>query len=510
MNRSTCPDPGSVRQFHSSRRRTLFSILRHSPRRLSLILLSCLPLLANCTLGPDFQPPDPNLPGQWSQPAPGTNEVAPATEDDLGQWWTLFNDPRLTSLIERAMLANLDLKIAENRIRQARTAMIIAGASLGPAIDASTSYRRGQAPQPGSNNPGITTDLYRIGFDAAWEIDLFGGTRRGVEAAAADLQVRVESRHDLQVSLSAEVAINYLNLRSLQQRLDIARRHLTAQEQIADLTRRRWQTGFDNRLDMLRAQAQAATTASQIPLLESQTRQTIHALGLLLGMEPTALITELTPDSTLPMALASVPAGLPSDLIRRRPDIRRAEAAVHAATARIGVATADLFPRFTITGGLGLQNSTLESTFNQASRAWSLMPSVNWPLLDMGRRRANLELKKALQEEELLAYQRIVLMALNEVENALITAGKEDEHRQSLVTAVAANQTALDLAITLYRAGENDFLYVLDAQRSLYSSEEALAQSNRAVSTNLVALFKALGGGWLAREDATGVTNPES
>ncbi len=479
-------------------------LLRRIPGRFSLILFCCLPLLANCTLGPDFKPPEPGLPDQWLVQPSTTTEAASPAEHALTQWWTIFNDPRLTSLIERAIQANLDLKIAESRIRQARAAMTIAGANLGPAVDASASYRRGQTPMSGSDTPGVTTDLYQIGFDAAWEIDLFGGIRREIEASAADLDAAVENRRDLLVSLSAEVASSYLNLRSLQQRLDIARRNLMAQEHTAELTRKRWQAGFDNKLDMVRAEAQAATTAGQIPLLESQIRQTIYGLSLLLGGEPATLVAELTPDGALPVAVANVPPGLPSDLIRRRPDIRRAEANIHAATARIGVATADLFPKFTITGGLGLQNNTLGSTFDQASRAWSLMPSVNWPLFDMGRSRANLELKKGVQEEELLAYQQAVLTALNEVENALIAASKEEEHRQSLTRAVTANRDAVRLATTLYSAGENDFLSVLDAQRSLYVTEEALSVSNKTVATNLVALFKALGGGWKDETDTDG------
>jgi NodT family efflux transporter outer membrane factor (OMF) lipoprotein len=428
--------------------------------------------------------------------------AAPEEVQDLAQWWTVFNDPRLTSLVERAMQANLDLRLAESRIRQARAAMGIAGADLGPTVDTAASYRRSRTPS-GNSGEAVTTDFYRMGFDAGWEIDLFGGVRRGVEAAGADLDTAVESRRDLLVSLSAEVAGNYLDPCSFQQRLTIARQNLEAQEHSTELTRQRFRTGFVGKLDVVRAEALAATTAGQIPLFEAQVRQTIYSLSLLLGGEPSTLLAELTPDAALPVAIATVPLGLPSELLLRRPDIRRAEAKIHAATARIGVAKADLLPKFTIVGSLGLQNNTLNSLFNQAaSTAWSLGPSLNWPLFDMGRNRANLELKKAVQEEELLAYEQTVLGALQEVENALIASTKEDEHRQALIRAVAANRTAVDLATALYAAGENDFLVVLDAQRSLYASEDALAQSSRTVATNLVALFKALGGGWPAEGEA--------
>ncbi|MBU0664723.1 MAG: efflux transporter outer membrane subunit [Proteobacteria bacterium] len=479
--------------------------LHRSPCRTCLALCLCLPLLSSCMLGPDFQRPEAKISSsQWLDQASTAPETASKAEQELAQWWKIFNDPILTSLIERAMQANLDLQMAESRIRQARAVMGIAGADLGPAVDSAASYRRSQTPGSGNNTEATTTNLYKMGFDAGWEIDLFGGLRRGVEATGADLDASMEDRRDLLVSLSAEVAGNYLNLRSLQQRLTIAHQNLKAQKHTADLTHQLFDTGFVGKLDVVRAEALAATTAGQIPLLEAQIRQTIYSLSLLLGGEPSTLLAELTSKVSLPVVLATVPIGLPSELLLRRPDIRRAEAKIHAATARIGVAKADLFPKFTITGSLGLQNNTFNSTFNQTSNFWSLGPALNWPLFDMGRRRANLELQKAVEEEQLLAYEQTVLNALREVENALIASTKEEEHRQALTRAVTADRTAVDLATALYRAGENDFLSVLDAQRTLYVAEVTLAQSNRTVSTNLVALFKALGGGWQTVETPQG------
>ena len=466
----------------------------------SLAFCLCLPLLTSCMMGPDFQRPKAKVSSQWLGQAPTAPEASPVGEQNLAQWWMVFNDPQLTSLVERAMLANLDLRQAESRIRQARAVMGIAGADLGTTVDAAASYRRSRTPLSGDSGEAVTTNLYRMGFDAGWEIDLFGGIRRGVEAAGADIEAAEENRRDLLVSLSAEVATNYLNLRSLQQRIAIARQNLLAQEHSVDLTRKRFGAGFVGKLDVVRAESLAATTAGQIPLFEAQARQAIYSLSLLLGGEPSTLLAELTPDAALPMAIATVPLGLPADLVSQRPDIRRAEAKIHAATARIGVARADLLPKFTITGSLSLQNNRFNSVFNQASGTWALGPSLNWPLFDMGRGRANLELKEALQEEDLLAYEQTVLGALREVENALIASTKEEEHRQALVQAVTANRTAVDLATALYAAGQNDFLAVLDAQRSLYAVEDGLAQSSRTVSTNLVALFKALGGGWPAEE----------
>lgn len=463
---------------------------------LKLVFLCCLPLLASCAVGPDFSSLEPEIPDGWTESPPLITEAVSLDDHDLSRWWTVFNDSQLTSLVERAMQANLDLKLAESRIRQARASLVMAGAHLGPEVASSASYDRNQKPVPGSDFSGSTTSLYQIGFDASWEIDLFGGVRREVEATAADLDAVTESRRDVLVSLSAEVANSYLNLRSLQQRLRIARSSLAAYEHTRELVRKRWEAGFVNKLDLVQAEAQVATTAGQIPLLESQIRQTIYGLSLLMGEKPDALLAELTPDAALPVMRANVPVGLPSEILLRRPDVRKAEANVHAATARIGVATADLFPKFNIVGNLGLQNNTLGSTFNQTSRAWSLIPSVSWPVLYMGRNRANIELKKDAQAEELLLYQQTILEAFSEVECALNAANKEEERRKALAVAVTANRTALSIAASRYSAGESDFLAVLDAQRSLSASEEQLAQSSNTVSTNLVALFKALGGGW--------------
>ncbi|MFH1479935.1 MAG: TolC family protein, partial [Pseudomonadota bacterium] len=287
----------------------------------------------------------------------------------------------------------------------------------------------------------------------------------------------------------------YISLRTFQQRISIAKKNLKTQEHSAKLTRERFQGGFVSGLDVANAEAQVATTAAQIPLLEASAHQTIYSLSILMALEPGASARELSPASTIPMAPPSVPVGVPSDLLLRRPDIRRAEAAIHAATARIGVATADLFPRFTLSGSLGLQAGTL-SALDWVNRFWSLGPSVGWRVFDTGRIRSNIEQQKAVQEQELIAYQQSVLTALQEVENALIASAKEQEHRNALVEAVRANRKAVELAKMLYTEGQTDFLNVLEAQRSLYTSEDAWVQSTRTMSTNLVALYKALGGGW--------------
>jgi NodT family efflux transporter outer membrane factor (OMF) lipoprotein len=439
------------------------------------------------------------------------------------EWWKAFGDPTLVSLVNRAVVANLDLRQAQARVRQARASLGVAGADLWPTVDASGRYSRSyNGGISFGGNGGISAgaggavtgssggyssgrpearDLFQIGLDASWELDLFGGVRRNIEASAADLQAAVEDRRDVLVSLIAEVGNNYLNLRGLQQQLVIADQNLEAQRHTAEITRKRYEAGFVNGLDVANANAQVATTAAQIPPLESSAQATIYSLSILLGVEPATLLRELTSVASIPPTPPTVPVGLPSDLLRRRPDIRRAEAQLHAATARIGVATADLFPRFSLSGSLGLSGNNLNALTDGRNRFWSIGPAVSWPVFDAGRIRWNIELQHALQEQNLAAYQKTVLTALKEVETALTAYVREQEHGRLLAEAAANDRKAVDLAMQLYVAGKTDFLNVLNAQRALYVAEDALVQSTRSLSTNLIALYKALGGGWENRPD---------
>lgn len=450
----------------------------------------CLAALGGCTVGPDFVSPSTEVPKAWAQPTtrPATQ---PAEAPDLARWWKAFNDPLLSSLVERAMESNLDLRLAQSRIRQARASRGIAVSGLGPSVAATGSYSRGQS---GSGTP--VTGRYQAGFDAGWEIDIFGGVRRGIEAADAQLQATIEDRRSVQVTLTGEIASLYVQLRSLQQRIAFARKNLQIQTHSADLTRQRFEGGFVSGLDVANAQAQVATTRSQIPLLESSARQTLYAIEVLMDRPPGAMAEELSQTAEIPYAPPDVPLGLPADLLRRRPDIRRAEADAHAATANIGVATADLFPRVTINASLGWQADSLSSLLTPASRFWSFGPAVTWNAFQSGRVLSNIEVQKALQEQSILAYRQTVLAAILEVENALVASAKEQEHRKALIDAVAANRRAVQLAGELYTQGNTDFLNVLSAQQGLLNSEDALVQSTAAISTNLIALYKALGGGW--------------
>ncbi len=444
----------------------------------------CLLMQAGCMVGPDYKPQDANAPTNWV----GTKNAA-SPDTTLLKWWTEFNDVNLTSLIERAMKSNLDLRQAEERIRQARAASGVAGAGFWPTADVTGSATRNR------NSAGIKSNLFTTGLDAAWELDIFGGTRRNIEAAEADIRASIEDRRDVLVTLVSELAINYVQLRGYQQEIIIAQNNLKAQQQSAAVVHRRYEGGFVSALDVANADAQVATTMSQIPLLETSAQQTIYNISVLLGQEPASLLEELSPASSIPLTPPEVPAGLPSDMLRRRPDIRRAEAQIHAATAQIGVATADLFPKFNLAGSINMQAANLNK-LQWGQRSWSFGPSASWEIFNAGRVSSNIEVQKALQQQAVLTYRKAVLTAIQDVENALIAYTNEQEHHKALIDAVAANRKAVDLSTQLYVEGQTDFLSVLVAQGSLYSSEDALVQSTRNLSTDLIALYKALGGGW--------------
>ena len=462
----------------------------------ALLLGLCL-LLSGCLVGPDWAPPKPQVPDKWSHA--GQDQSKAAAEAKLAAWWTIFNDPKLTSLEQRALASSLDLKLAQAKVRQARAARGVVMGGLGPSLDAGGSFQRSRTPLTTAGATGESLgNRYQAGFDASWELDIFGGTRRQVEAADADLAAAVEGHNQVLVTLMAEVARNYLELRTLQERLAIARSNLAAQRHTSQITGQRFTAGLASGLDLANAQAQAATTAAQVPLLESSLWQSLHSLGVLLGQAPASLAQELLPPAALPPDPPAVPLGLPSDLLRRRPDIRQAEAQIHAATARVGVATADLYPRFTLSAGAGFQAGAMDSWFSWGQRYWSLGPSFIWRIFESGRIEANIELQRAQEEEALLTYRQTVLTALQEVEDALVASAREQEHRTLLRDAVAANRKAVTLAKELYDQGQVDFLNVLTAQGALYSSEDSLSRSNGNLATYLIALYKALGGGWQA------------
>jgi multidrug efflux system outer membrane protein len=470
---------------------------QHWPVAVLIVVVLAVVIMNGCMVGPEYHPPKTEAPAVWvgvaktpsDQPSEATGEPV-----DLTQWWRQFNDPVLNELVAEAVNSNLNLQVAEARLRQARALRGIAAGGLWPSITASASYQR-------LRTPGVTTDnqqqdLYLSGLDAVWELDIFGGVRRNVESANAGIQAAVENIRDVQVSLIAEVALDYVQLRGYQQQIVVAQNNLKAQKHVADIVQKLFKVGFDSALDVANAESAVATTESQIPVFETSARQSIYALSVLLAQPPGALLDRLSNTGDFPGIPAKIPAGLPSDLLRRRPDIRGAEAQLHAATAGIGVAVAQLFPAFSLTGTVNWKSNLFGTWWNDASRSSSFGPSVTWPAFQGGAIVSNVRLQEALRDQAFITYRETVLTAFQDVENALIAFSKEQEHRKSLSNAVAYNHKAVDLSLMLYTEGQVDFLNVLSAELSLYNSEEASVQSGQNIITDLIALYKALGGGW--------------
>ena len=457
-------------------------------------------LLSGCAVGPNYRAPQTKAPAQWNESLAGgeTNYAITTTE-----WWTNFNDSKLDSLVGRAVLSNLDLRIAQARMREARAQYGIASADLWPTVDGSSSYARQRQSQhqPVIGAVPLSPDLfennvYKAGFDASWEIDVFGGKRRAKEAAGAQVSASEFGRRDVLITLLGDVARNYVDLRGYQGRLAIALENIEAQEKTLAITRDRFAKGLSSDLDVQQASTVLATTRAQVPTLESSIQTAMHRLEVLLGQQPGTLQAELTQASPIPAQPPVVPVGLPSELLLRRPDIRQAERQLAAATANIGAAKADLFPKFFLTGAAGFESVSASDWFTGGSKLWSVGPTMQWRIFDAGRIRGNIKVQNARQEAALATYEKTVLTAFEEVENGLVLYAKEQVRRRSLQDAVVSSQKSLDTANKLYANGLTDFLRVLDAERSLYQSQDSLVQSDRTISANLISLYKSLGGGW--------------
>lgn len=464
-------------------------------------------LLAGCTVGPDYRPPATAVPQHYLEPADGGLSSA-----ELAHWWRSFSDPELSSLVERAVALNLDVQTAAARIREARAREVVAGASSLPEINAQASATRqrisenaipippGTAPGGGSPGgafglPGTEFNTFRVGLDASWEVDLFGGTRRGIEAASARTQSAIWSRRDLQASTAAEVANAYLTLRTLQERIANAERDVARQSRLERLVGARYRGGLTTGLDLQQQRSERATSAAELPTLRSQAQAEIHALGVLTGTTPEALAAELTPPKALPSP-PIVPAGLPSDLLRRRPDIRAAERELAASTADIGVAVADLYPRFSLTAAPALVSTALSSLLDWGSRSFSIGGGLLWPLFNGGKIRANIAVANARQEQALLAYRKTVLTALKDVEDALSNTAADRARLADLQQALVSAARAEQLSGSRYRGGLVTYSDVLQNQGRRLTIEKQIIDTKGGLARDSVALFKALGGGW--------------
>ena len=479
-------------------------------------------LLGGCTtLGPNFTAPNWSGPGSWFGGSKVRAPVSQTVEAPIDpNWWTLFKDPTLTALEQRVADENLDVRVAAVRIEESRAQYDVAAAAGLPTLNANASYTRqkasnvgvfANAPNPlgasgisGSTAGGLASrhlnafDAYQVGFTSSWELDLWGSVRRSVESAGATTQASEDTRRGVLLASLAEVARDYITLRGVQTDLRIARENVQIAQDSLKLTQQRAAGGVTTTLDVANAQGQLSTTLAQIPTLEQQEAQLINAISLLLGMPPNALRAELQTPKAVPPVPPLVPVGLPSELARRRPDVRVAEAQLHAATANIGVSEAAFYPSVTLSGSVGLQAIQFAPMFGFNARQFALGPTLSIPLFEGGKLRATLHLSEARHKEAALSYQQTVLTALHEVDNALTAYRSEQARRQQLTDAVAQNHQALDLARARYAQGVADFLTVLVVQRALEDSELLLANSTTTVSNNLVALYKALGGGWEA------------
>ncbi len=474
-----------------------------------MVAIFSLLLSAGCAVGPNYKRPQVAVPNQWTvAPARGTSTKPPQTDE----WWSSFQDPELNSLIERAAGQNLDLKLALERVQEARAVRGIARAGYFPSVEANASATRlrGGINQgvirtvPSSADPNarpslispFETNSFQGNLSASWELDVFGGVRRGVQAASADVVAAEENRRNVLVILWGDIGRVYAQLRGFQRRLEIANKNIKTQQDTLDLTTVRAKAGLATELDVSRAAAQLESTRAVVPTLLGGIDVSIHRLSVLLGEEPGALRSELERTNPIPSGGPDVEVGLPSDLLKRRPDIRRAEAQLAAATARIGEAKADLFPRFVLTGAAGRQATQLHDLTLGAGNFFSAGPGVSLPLFTGGRIRSNIAVQTSRQRAALISYQAAILNSLEEVQNALVNYSQEQERRDRLNRAVEQSQLAAVLATEQYRAGLVDFLSVLEAERELYASEDQFVQSQTSVTTNVIALYRALGGGW--------------
>jgi NodT family efflux transporter outer membrane factor (OMF) lipoprotein len=452
-------------------------------------------MVSGCfAVGPDYVKPDITTPIEWSRDLRGGLTTAEPEPQTLARWWTTLGDPDLSSLIERAIAGNLDVKQARARVREARAKRGVAEADLFPTINITGSATRSRSSE--RTGTGETRELYKTGFDASWEIDVFGRVRRSVEAAQGDLEASEADYHDVLVSLLAEVALNYVEARTLQTQLQVAEDNLKAQTETLQLTEWRFEAGLISRLDVEQAKSNLENTRSQLPRLRSGIEEAKNRLAVLLGVFPGALEGQLSARKPIPEMPLEVAVGVPAEVLRRRPDVRRAERQLAARTARVGIATADLYPRFSLPGSIGLEALSSNNLFSTGSRIWSIAGSFAWTIFKGGAIRQNIEVQNALQEQALEQYEVTILTALEDVENALVGYAEEQERRQALSEATQAAQRAVELARDQYASGLIDFQTVLDTERSLLSFEDQLAQSKGQVTSNLISLYKALGGGW--------------
>ncbi len=481
-----------------------------NPNRFCIKLIQAIGIgliVAGCAaVGPDYHPVSPDAPEQWHAEMDRGLSTARPEPDALAGWWSAFEDRELSRLVEQAASGNLDLQTARARVREARALRGFSQAGLFPTVDARASAAKRRTSESGGT--GMESEFYSAGFDAGWELDVFGGVRRSIEAAQADLEASQEELNDVLISLMAEVALNYVDVRTFQARLATTAANIETLENSHNLNRSRYQAGMIDELAVQESVRILETARSQMPVLETGLSSAKNRLAVLLGKPPGELARELEEKAPIPTLPTRVSVGIPAEMLRRRPDVKRAERDLAAQTARIGVATAELYPKFRLAGTIGLEAVNSGAFLEQGSRIWGFGPSAYWNLFDAGAIRQKISAQTARQEQALIRYQAVVLNAHEEVENALIAYAKEQIRRDSLIKAAAAAKRAELLAVQRYQVGLVGFNNVLDAQRALLLLQNELDQSNGTATANLVRLYKALGGGWEYAALAAGPVEP--
>ena len=492
-----------------------------SNRSARWLAASAVLLLGGCAVGPNFVKPKAHVPAQWSATArrngsQGASHVSTGEPPSVA-WWADFHDPLLTSLVRQSARQNLDVREAALRIREAEAQTQALSGALWPSVSANASWSRQRISTNTPNGflfsgkfPGLPPSItnpynqYQLGLGVSWGLDLFGGTRRAIEAANATTRAAVFDARGVVLSMLSDVAQTYIELRGAQLRQAILKRTLRTQHDLLQLTQDRYDAGLTSDLDVQNAATELNTTRAQLPLADEQVTLDINQLSKLMARQPEALRAELVRARPVPPVPPVVPIGLPSDLLRRRPDIRAAEANLHAATAEIGVAVSEYFPRITLTAGGGYQSEGLSQLIQTASHFASFGPAIDLPIFEGGRIHATVRLRRLQAKQAAVEYARTVLNALNQVEDALAAYGADQSERVSLEAAVKTSRNALALARQRYESGVANFIVVLDAERTEQQTELALASATTAVSLDLVRLYKALGGGWQSRSLTSG------
>ncbi|NKB87145.1 MAG: efflux transporter outer membrane subunit [Acidobacteria bacterium] len=469
----------------------------------ALILVALLS--TGCVVGPDYEPPPTTLadgspmPDAWHTAIVTGLETGDAT---LETWWSTFDDPMLSSLIDRARAQNLSTQAALSRIYESRYLLAIQKSENLPDVAAQADYQIGETSEAQTGIPGEVRGVANIGATASWEVDLFGRIARQVESAQATYEATVEDYRDVLVSLYSEVALSYLDVRALQARIDAARDNAESQRESLRIAQARFDAGLVSLLDVEQAKSNLADTEAAIPSLEASLSFALNRLAVILGTAPGSLHDELSITQPVPIPARTVIAGIPADLLRQRPDIRRAERQLAAQTAQIGVATADLYPSFSITGLLSFQWA---GPGDGSGLGWSIFPGLNFNLFDRAKIRNNIAVQEARTDQLMLFYEDTVLRAIEDVENAFIAYAMETIRRDRLTEAVDATESAVEIVNIQYLSGLANFQNVLDTERSLFRLQDELATSEGLLVQNLVGLYTALGGGWRpeANEDPT-------